>query len=324
MPTRSATLPTRYPNAAFQTAIPSYFLSIAAAAAATLIALDMLVRMRGVVDARSASAAIGLVVMLASCHGVYGYLKPDPRIAAITGGLAVVIWSAMMAGVTSLIGLRAQAPTIDHRLAEVDAWMKVSTPAIVEWLAGSPLAIDVLTLAYLSSFPLLFATIIVLGGTGRLARCWELCFAFSGSITVCAVVSAAYPAVGAFVHYGVSSGLADALPAGAGVYHLAAFHAYREGAATIDFAHLQGVVTFPSFHTALALMTAWAWRDVKWAAWPCAGWNMVVLISTIPVGGHYAIDLLGGAVVWCAFTLLACLDRTRAAVRTDRLPVSGV
>jgi membrane-associated phospholipid phosphatase len=31
------------------------------------------------------------------------------------------------------------------------------------------------------------------------------------------------------------------------------------------------------------------------------GWNALVVISTVPIGGHYMIDLLAGGALWAFF-----------------------
>jgi membrane-associated phospholipid phosphatase len=131
---------------------------------------------------------------------------------------------------------------------------------------------------------------------------WELCFTFAGSAVVCAFLSALVPAIGAFAYYGVPPDVLARLPPGAGRFHLLIFEEYRSGALdTVDLRQLEGVVTFPSFHAAMALMTAHAVRDMRWLFRLLSVWSGVILISTIPIGGHYAVDLLAGAVVWAAF-----------------------
>ena len=66
----------------------------------------------------------------------------------------------------------------------------------------------------------------------------------------------------------------------------------------IDPTQLAGVATFPSFHTALALMTAAAWRDVPRIRVAMFAWQGLVIISTIPIGGHFVVDLIAGAACW--------------------------
>ena len=83
------------------------------------------------------------------------------------------------------------------------------------------------------------------------------------------------------------------------------FELYRSGdVRTIGVTMLCGVVNFPSFHACLALMTAHACRDSRLAV-PARIWNALVIVSAIPMGGHYIVDLMAGAGVFAALALIA-------------------
>ena len=66
---------------------------------------------------------------------------------------------------------------------------------------------------------------------------------------------------------------------------------------------LEGLVAFPSFHTAAGLLYIWAFWPLRLLRWPAIVVNCA-MIATTPLGGaHYVIDLLAGAVV--AFAAIA-------------------
>jgi membrane-associated phospholipid phosphatase len=124
------------------------------------------------------------------------------------------------------------------------------------------------------------------------------------------LLSAFVPAVGTFAHHVMAPDVLSLLPAGAGRYYLPIFYAYRSGALnTVDIHHFDGVVTFPSFHAAMALMTAYAFRDVRWLFGPICIWSGLTLLATMPIGGHYAVDVVAGAGVWSIFALLHRVTR---------------
>lgn len=86
----------------------------------------------------------------------------------------------------------------------------------------------------------------------------------------------------------------------------------------------QGLVAFPSFHTAGALLLAAAWRHVPFLRWPGLALNAVMLLSVLSVGTHYLVDLLGGLVVavgsW--FSVRAILAVTTSRVgRPNRVVI---
>ena len=112
------------------------------------------------------------------------------------------------------------------------------------------------------------------------------------------------PAVGIYVHYQIATDALARLPPDAGRYFLPVIRAYRSGeVAKIAIRHFGGVVEFPSFHAAMALMTADALRTIRWLFFPACLWSGITLLSTIPIGGHYVVDLVAGIAVWAAFTL---------------------
>ena len=123
---------------------------------------------------------------------------------------------------------------------------------------------------------------------------------------IASLCSALFPAIGTFEHLQFGRELGHALPSGSGINHLDAFSRLRSGDPVIlDLLEAQGVVTFPSFPTMLALITTFAWRGVPKIFGAMVGWNALVIVFTIPIGGHYGIDLLGGTIAWGVLVLLA-------------------
>jgi membrane-associated phospholipid phosphatase len=152
---------------------------------------------------------------------------------------------------------------------------------------------------YFPSVILLFLTALLLSILGRAERLAELCSAYGFCLAVATICSVLLPASGAFEYLGLEPVFGADLPPGSGVYHLEALHALRSTThLAINPFGLHGLVTFPSFHTGMALMTAAAWRDDRFLKWPMFLWNGLVIVSTVPVGGHYVVDLIAGAATW--------------------------
>jgi membrane-associated phospholipid phosphatase len=256
-------------------------------------------------NGRSLIQLSALTLGLIALHVVYTRLRPDPPTGPIWGGIAILVWSTAMAGSLSLMGLSLGAPLIDATLAGLDAAIGVNALRITVWIADFPAAVGLLYFAYEASSFLLLISVIHLSLTGRRDRLWELCLIFSGSLTFCVLSSAFLPAIGAFAYYQIAPDVIERLPPEAGTYHLACFDAYRSGRLTwVDVRQLCGAVTFPSFHTCMALIAAYAYRNSPLAI-PAGVWTGIVMISTIPIGGHYVVDLLAGAGVFAAFAFFA-------------------
>jgi len=70
--------------------------------------------------------------------------------------------------------------------------------------------------------------------------------------------------------------------------------------------HMTGVVSFPSFHTAMALAYVWGFRRTGPIGWAIAALNLVMLGAIPYFGGHYLVDMIAGAGV-----MLVSLAATR-------------
>ena len=54
---------------------------------------------------------------------------------------------------------------------------------------------------------------------------------------------------------------------------------------SIPLDNLEGLITFPSFHTAGAIMFIWALRKVPYVRWPAIALNAALIAST-PIDGR--------------------------------------
>ncbi|MDJ1159486.1 phosphatase PAP2 family protein [Chelatococcus sp. SYSU_G07232] len=64
-----------------------------------------------------------------------------------------------------------------------------------------------------------------------------------------------------------------------------------------DLRKVEGIVTFPPFHTVLAILTAYACRDVRPLFVAAVLLNALVIVSTLPEGGHHLVDIMAGALI---------------------------
>jgi membrane-associated phospholipid phosphatase len=72
--------------------------------------------------------------------------------------------------------------------------------------------------------------------------------------------------------------------------------ALRQGTLkTIGFDSIDGIISFPSLHAAVAVIVPFALRWNRALFWPVLALNGVMMISAIPSGNHYLVDVIGGA-----------------------------
>jgi membrane-associated phospholipid phosphatase len=89
---------------------------------------------------------------------------------------------------------------------------------------------------------------------------------------------------------------------------------------TIDFEAVNGIISFPSMHAAVAIIVPYTVRWNRWIFWPIAALNAVMLASAVPSGNHYLADVVAGVAlavvaIACGHAIQASLDRLFSAGR---------
>jgi len=97
--------------------------------------------------------------------------------------------------------------------------------------------------------------------------------------------------------------------------------ALREGRlASIDLGAIDGIISFPSLHAAVAVMVPFTLRWNRPLFWPIVVLDGMMLVSAVPGGNHYLADVVGGvAVAAVAILCPAYPCRARSAIHRGRL-----
>ena len=229
----------------------------------------------------------------------------DARLGAAASIVGCATVSLMICGVVSNAGLRLGAPLADARFAAADATIGLDVGHVIRAAAQHPWLTQVLSLLYNSSG---IAVVAVIGWSlarKKVTQAWELVATAIISMQLVAIASPAFPAWGAMRQFGLEGLQGHGLPVGAGVYQWPAFaHFYAGTDPVLRLTDMGGVVAFPSFHTVLALMITQAVGTTR--LWPLALlWTAGIILAAIPMGGHYAVDLAGGFLIWLAAAAIA-------------------
>jgi membrane-associated phospholipid phosphatase len=218
----------------------------------------------------------------------------EPFVYAVTLNLA--LWSSLVT--FTYLATAAALPLQDAKLAAIDRALWFDWPTFVRTINSWPDLCMTLRVAYESSIPQLWALILILSVCKKATQLFEACAVMAIVSIVVAVFDVFVPAEGAYAFFAIPPKMASNLGPDAGSWHLELFTTLRDQASgIIDFDHVQGLVTFPSMHAAWVVVMVWSVRNMKAIRWPILFWNGVVMLSTIPVGGHYLVDIIAGTII---------------------------
>lgn len=265
----------------------------------------------------SVAPLVCFIAMFAAGELLYTRYRPDARIASACGMLAILPMATLTGAIISHAGLKFDFAYIDSALSTADLMLGIHAPAIVLAFAKYPNWVSALELIYNTTLLVCVVCGLALAACGRTSRARELAFVFTFCLLIACVVSIFLPALGSTVYHGIE-GVAG-LPSQAGNFHMATVAYYRDDPSAIfDLTRTQGIVTFPSFHLVMAMMIPHALRGAGIVTWLSVGWGLLVAVSSVVIGGHYIVDLLGGAVCWA---VAVWLIRTRSStIRTQAKP----
>ncbi len=260
----------------------------------------------------------GAIALLAGTAAFYTFRRPDDRVVDLAHTAALLLTLFAAAGISSYLAAATNLPLADAALSAAARALGFDWPAWFAWVHHHRALWLLLQLAYVSAIPQLIAIAIYLALSGQPERNSELVWTLILSLLVIVPISALLPAAGAWVQY-------DAMRfADTGQIH--DFMAMRAGTMhTLDLARLAGLINFPSFHTALAVLFVYAVRHRRAPLAAAALLNTVMIVSVLTEGGHYLVDAIAGAAVAigaiCATASLeAALARKSPAPALQRRP----
>jgi hypothetical protein len=226
--------------------------------------------------------------------GALAYLsRRQPRLSLPLTALAQIFLFMVVFGPLMYLGARVDAPLIDPQLQAADAVLGFQSPNVVSWVREQFLLDALLWWAYDSSRAQMFLVLLILGLMGDRRALESFTFSIMLSLLAIFVLFVIAPAEGPFSAFGFSTTPDQAR-------YLDQLRSLRSGIQTeVDFGHLDGLVTFPSFHTTWALLLAAACRRPMVRV-PATILNAAVIVATMTTGWHYLSDVLAGAGVYLA------------------------
>lgn len=191
------------------------------------------------------------------------------------------------AGVLQYLVIALNPPVVDARLAAWDALIGFDWVYAFLWVRGNPLVNVILKLAYASLLLQFIAIPWLLGLSGQERHLREFVTCIMLSSLLLLLISAGFPAHSAFAYYGLGSE--------AELQTVSHFDLLRSGAMrVIDIDDIQGLISIPSYHAALAVILTYVLRPYRLLFMLAVIVNTVMILSTPTEGGHYLVDTVAG------------------------------
>lgn len=221
----------------------------------------------------------------------------------------------------------------DARLEQLEVWIHGDHPdRLLAPLFGSPESVLFLDRVYHTWFYMLFALVIWQAWEGDHRRLRQFWMSFALVWIVLGIIVATGFASAGPIYAGLDRGSAS--------YDDLLGRLQAAGALTPLFVHMSawalweavrapgisvgdGISAFPSLHVAIAcLATFTVWRVNPWLAWIAGSYTMLILVGSIMLGWHYALD--GEAVILATAAIWIVAGRWASAGEARRLENAAV
>ncbi len=268
--------------------------------------------------------ALAVVAGVAALYGASGWYhlhrkaNPDPKMLLMLTSIGQMIFIVTFMGPLTYVGGALNFPLQDQLFLAIDRALGIDPKMLLEFFNARPDWMPWMEAGYgMIKWPLLGAPII-LGMTARLVRLQTFVMAFALALIATLVIAAFVPAVGTFYGLGIAAKSMSNLDTHIYALQLHDIPALRDGSLrSLELFKLAGIVSFPSFHAASALLYAWALWPVRGFGIIVAAGCVVMVIATPVVGAHYFIDVLGGiavaiAAIWISRRVVARLANQAA------------
>jgi hypothetical protein len=273
--------------------------------ASAVIAIALTVALRVRVDPAGTSILECLIAALLLASRMWWNKTGHTRMADACGTVAVVALGGMSCGAIAMVGLREGFPLADGTLWSLDHALGIDGIVIVETLRrGGEWIFWIMAPAYNFTIPIFFGSMVLLTWLRDRVEAWRAAFCFVGALLTTCLIAMFVPAKGIGVW--APEPLLAQLPAQAMRSFWAHFDEFYFGAdPVLRMQVVDGVVSFPSFHSVVGFLVLAMWRKRASTRLAAGLWLFFMLLGTFPGGGHYFVDLVAGFAVWAAWFALS-------------------
>ncbi len=253
--------------------------------------------------------SLGFVALYAgfAYANAYSRRRRDPQVMFVLGAIAQIVLVTVLMSPLTYVAAAVNFPLRDAELMAADRALGLDWAAYVNWVDNHPLLSGWLSYGYAMIRWPLFAIPVILTGAGRYRRLQDFTLAFGVALIATTIVSALIPAIGVYQQIGLDPSHLEHLDAQAYLDQVRDLAPVRDGVLRhLDLFGLAGIITFPSFHAASALLYGWALWPVRWIRPFAVFANGAMLAATPIAGGHYFVDVLAGVAIAVIAIVVAC------------------
>jgi hypothetical protein len=255
--------------------------------------------------------------------------KHDPFVVFTLGSTGQMLLIPAVMTPLTYVAASANLPMQDTALNALDQALHLDWVAYYNFFYDhhSLLTAAVWTYA-LIGWPI-FAVPVALGWTGRYWRLQIFVLAFTIALIVTTIISIFVPAIGTYEVLNVHPDPNVFTPGG----YLDQLHdlpLVRDGSLReLSYRSLTGLVTFPSFHAASAVLYLWAFWPIRRIGPLAAVVNVMMLLATPVVGGHYFVDIFAGiaiaiaSIVAATYVARRMIGKVPAPILTGAMPLAA-
>jgi len=249
--------------------------------------------------------------------------RRDPQIVFTLGALAQIVLITMLAVPLNYVAASFDFPLQDANLYAIDRALGLDGFDYHAFIDQHPVLATWLSIGYRNIRWPMFGIPIILAAARHYERMQEFILAFALALSVTILISAFVPAFGILSLGQTPSAYSNISAA----IYMGSHHdlpLVRDGSLRhLELSGLKGLVTFPSFHAASAVLYLWALWPVRWFRWIAVVANGLMIAACPVNGAHYFIDIAAGTAMAVIGIIAArCVNRYVAARIPAVLPAS--
>ncbi|MDP5277606.1 phosphatase PAP2 family protein [Sphingomonas sp. DG1-23] len=252
-------------------------------------------------DSRGLALAFGLSALLC----LLWVPNASGRIAQLVRMIEALLLFALigvLGAVLSYLAMLHSSGFADALLHRMDHALGFDWPAMRSYVERRDWLFLAFEKGYLACFWMPLAVFGLLWHAQRIGDVYRYLLAHGLALAATVGVFFFFPARATFAFY-----LAPGAPLPGNARHYGEIIAgLRDGTlTTLDLTNLGGIITFPSFHAAMAILFVWgAWPARHFRA-PMLVVNGLMWLAAVPLGGHYVVDVIAGSAIAAGAIVLA-------------------